>query len=171
MMRLALTIVCAVAIPLRDNPPSSEWVFAGTGGKLVYKTTPRGDRILDFSHAGYMGGGVDLPTVPVRQTVQPSEDDITDAIQAAIDEVGAMALEDGFRGAVLLEPGIFHVSRTLRISENGVVLRGSGSRGETRSTLKLSGEPFLAIAVRENDGQGGSGVAGQELPEAKTTIQ
>jgi hypothetical protein len=34
----------------------SEWVYAGPSGKLVYKTTPAGDRIMDFSHAGYMGG-------------------------------------------------------------------------------------------------------------------
>ena len=41
----------------------SEWVYAGPNGKLVYKTTPAGDRIMDFSHAGYMGGGVALPAV------------------------------------------------------------------------------------------------------------
>ena len=45
--------------------PTSQWVYPGTDGKLVYKTTPAGDRIMDFSHAGYLGGGVALPNVPV----------------------------------------------------------------------------------------------------------
>ena len=43
-----------------QNPASgvqSEWVYKGTDGKLKYKTTPAGDRIMDFSHAGHMGGG------------------------------------------------------------------------------------------------------------------
>src|SRR5688500_18183541 len=49
----------------------SEWVSRGADGKLVYKTTERGDRIMDFSHAGYMGGGVAIPDVPVMVTVKP----------------------------------------------------------------------------------------------------
>jgi hypothetical protein len=44
--------------------PKSEWVYPGPDGKLVYKMTPAGDRIMNFSHAGYMGGGVALPVVP-----------------------------------------------------------------------------------------------------------
>ena len=43
---------------------TSQWVYPGPDGKLVYKTTPAGDRIMDFSYAGYMGGGVALPDVP-----------------------------------------------------------------------------------------------------------
>ena len=44
-----------------QQPAKSQWVFPGADGKLVYKTTPAGDKIMDFSHAGYMGGGVKLP--------------------------------------------------------------------------------------------------------------
>jgi hypothetical protein len=72
-------------------PAKSEWVYPGPNGKLVYKTTPAGDKIMDFSSAGYMGGGVALPTVPVKLSIKPSgTDDDTAIIQAAIDEVGAM---------------------------------------------------------------------------------
>ena len=46
----------ALAESSRQN--QSEWVFRNDRGKLTYKTTSRGDRIMDFSHAGYMGGGV-----------------------------------------------------------------------------------------------------------------
>src|SRR5436305_11558998 len=80
---------------------TSEWVHPGPDGKLVYKTTPAGDRIMDFSYAGYMGGGVALPDVPAKRTVKPTGgDDDTAAIQSAIDAVAAMPIENGFRGAV-----------------------------------------------------------------------
>ena len=42
-----------------------------SSGKLVYKATKKGDRIIDFSHAGYKGGGVTLPYVPAKLTVHP----------------------------------------------------------------------------------------------------
>src|SRR6185436_16713589 len=121
----------------------SQWCHPGPDGKLSYKTTPAGDRLMDFSHAGYMGGGVALPNVPVKQTVKPSGGgDDTAVIQKAINEVAALKLENGFRGAVLLAPGVFTCSNTLTISASGVVLRGSGSMGETsRTTIKLAGKP------------------------------
>src|SRR5215213_2676134 len=122
----ALLIVLSATLASAQN--LSEWVRPGPDGKLVYKTTPAGDKIMDFSHAGYMGGGVALPIVPVKVTVKPSgEKDDTKTIQAAIDEVAAMPLQNGFRGTVLLSPGIFNCSGTLTIAASGVVLRGSGS--------------------------------------------
>jgi len=45
----------------------SDWVYPGPDGKLVYKTTPAGDKIMDFSHAGYLGGGVPLPGENTRK--------------------------------------------------------------------------------------------------------
>ena len=123
----------------------SAWVYPGPDGKLAYQTTPAGDRIMDFSHAGYMGGGVALPQVPVKRTLQRSgTNDETAAIQKALDEVGAMKPENGFRGAVLLGPGSFPCSGTLSISSSGVVLRGSG----TGTTIRMTGEPHLAISVQ-----------------------
>ena len=53
----------------------SEWVGIGPDGRLVYKTTPNGDRIMDFSSAGYMGGGVALPVVPVKTMKRPGKPD------------------------------------------------------------------------------------------------
>ena len=138
----------AVAAP--EARPQSEWVRRGPGGKLVYKITERGDRILDFSHAGYRGGGVALPRVKVKRTVRSSggEDDCA-VVQSAIDEVSALPLSGGFRGAVLLAPGVYTCPRTLSIAASGVVLRGSGSAvGKSRSTLKLTGSPHAAIRVR-----------------------
>src|SRR5580765_4534243 len=124
----SLLIIISFGMLSAGAAPSSEWVHAGKDGKLVYKTTPAGDKIMDFSTAGYMGGGVALPDVAVKQTVKPSggEDD-TAAIQAAIDSVSALKPDGKFRGAVLLEPGNFTCSRTITMPVSGVVLRGSGS--------------------------------------------
>ncbi len=125
----------------------SNWVYPGPDGKLVYKTLPAGDKIMDFSHAGYMGGGVALPTVAVKMTVEPSGGDDTAKIQAAIDAVAGMPLKDGFRGAVLLAPGVYTCSDPIKIAASGVVLRGSASMGETRSTIKLVDKPHTGITV------------------------
>jgi hypothetical protein len=115
----------------------SEWVERGADGKLVYKTTPAGDRIMDFSHAGYMGGGVAIPDVPVKATLKPSGGDDSAAIQKAIDEI-----KDG---ALLLEAGVFSCSNTINISKSGVVLRG---RGPQQTTINLTGAPHNAITIR-----------------------
>jgi len=142
--------------------------------------TPAGDKIMDFSSAGYMGGGVALPTVSVRRTVEPSGGpDDTAAIQAAIDEVSAMSLDSGFRGAVLLAPGTYTCSGTISITADGVALRGSGATGPTASTIKMVGGPHCAIIIgrsgrgrnrRSGDGQSDNAPGGQRSDAAETSI-
>ena len=173
---ITFPIVMAVAAGLGAGPCQAQsraaWVYADEGGKLVYKTTAAGDRIMDFSHAGYMGGGVALPTVPAMKTVQPSGADDTASIQAAVDAVAAMPLRDGFRGAVILGPGNYVCSGTIKISAGGIVLRGSGAdKGMT--TIKLVGKPHNAIgAVSSGSKKDGTSEAAQNQPfaDAKTTI-
>jgi hypothetical protein len=143
----ALAAAAAGVVAPEALQARSRWVYPGPDGKLVYKTLPTGDRIMDFSHAGYMGGGVALPTVAVAKTIGPSGGDDTARIQAAIDEVAARPLKDGFRGAVLLAPGVYTCTGTIRITAAGIVLRGSGSVGAKRSTIKLVGKPHNGIAV------------------------
>jgi len=145
--------------------PVSEWVHPGADAKLVYKTTPAGDRIMDFSHAGYGGGGIALPDVPVVVTVPASgSGDDTLAIQRAIDRVALLPLKDGFRGTVLLANGTFSCVAPLTISASGIVLRGSGSgaRSGPASTIKLTGKPHNAITVRAPGGGRGQAAASDE---------
>jgi len=128
----------------------SAWVQFGPGGKLVYATTPKGDRIPDFSSAGYRGGGIALPRVVTRAKVSPtgSEDD-TSAIQAALDRVARLAPgARGTRGAVELAPGTFHLRGTLHMNASGVVLRGGGAEGTGATVLEMTGEPHLAIEMK-----------------------
>jgi hypothetical protein len=143
-LRLASSLLILL-LPVHAEP-KQHWVSIGPSGKLVYATLQHGDRMMDFSYAGYMGGGVPLPHPPVARTVSPSGADDTMTIQRAIDEVSALPLKDGFRGAVLLAPGVFQCSGTLTIASSGVVLRGSGA-AEGGTTLKLTGDPHTAIAI------------------------
>ena len=103
------------------------------GDRLAYGTFAMKEqsnavnRIPDFSHAGYMGGGVALPNLPTIITLSPSGGDDTALIQSAIDQVEAMDPDlNGFRGAVLLKAGTYQVDGQLFIEESGVVLRGEG---------------------------------------------
>src|SRR5262249_46291350 len=99
MTRLILAFVLAVLLvrPADAADPAKRFVYAGADGRLVYDADARGDRIPDFSHAGY-GGGAAIPDVPVRVTVPPASGDSGARIQAAIDYVaGLQADEKGFR--------------------------------------------------------------------------
>jgi hypothetical protein len=151
---LVSLILAGGTISLSAEQPTSQWIFYGPDGKLHYKTTPAGDRIMDFSYAGYMGGGVALPTVRAKRTLQPSGDDDTATIQAAVDEVAAMPLENGFRGAVELAPGTFNCSATITIAADGVVLRGSGATGDGSTTIKMTGRQHLAVRAQGPRGRG-----------------
>ena len=90
-----------------DLAPTVTRVYPGPDGKLVYVPDEQGNTISDCSHAGYGGGGVPIPTVPVKETIWPVAGDNTAHVQAAIDKVSALPLDrNGFRGAVLLRAGL-----------------------------------------------------------------
>ena len=105
----------------------SELIYPGKDGRLIYMSDEKGNIIPDFSHAGYMGGGVKLPIVPVRVTVEPGKGNDALRIQASIDRVSKMPLDkNGFRGAVLLKKGRYELAEPIKISASGVILRGEG---------------------------------------------
>jgi hypothetical protein len=142
-----LAIALILAWPL-SGQHSSKWVYFGSDHRLRYKTDDRGNRILDFSYAGYGGGGIRLPVAQVAKTVQLAPGDNTSRIQAAIDEVSKQAPDaNGLRGAVRLEAGPYDVAGTVMISSGGVVLRGSGS-GEGGTTIRLTGAPHRFLVIR-----------------------
>ncbi len=96
-------------------------------GTLSYRTSDRGDRIPDSSFAGYRASEESIPFVPVRVVVGSPDVDNTMAIQDAIDQIAKLPLDQhGFRGAVLIPPGKYPVSGTLKIRASGVVVRGCG---------------------------------------------
>ncbi len=131
----------------KSNEAKSQWAYINSQGKLTYKTLEDGDRIMDFSFAGYMGDGVSIPFPSIKITISPSAGDNTDAVQNAIDQVSKMEMVNGFRGTVLLEPGNYDCDRTLTIKASGVVLRGSGS-GPDGSIIYMTGQPHTCISVK-----------------------
>lgn len=138
--------VCAHSKTTKDSP-----VHITKDGKLEYKTDEKGNRVPDYSYCGYMASEESIPDVPVKVIVSQTEKDATFQIQSAIDYVASMPIgKNGFRGAVLLEPGIYKISGNLRIYASGIVLRGSGCKengtiligtGKDRETLiQVSGK-------------------------------
>ncbi len=86
---------------------------------------------IDFSYAGYGGGGVPIPAPPAVLSVRPTGGDDTALLQGALDQAA---------GAVLLQPGRYRVSGSLIMAKSGVVLRGAGNvtivaTGKSRRTL------------------------------------
>jgi hypothetical protein len=113
--------------PAQDIPPTTTLVYPGTDGRLVYVADSLGNKIPDFSNAGYKGGGVPIPYVAIKATLWPVPGDNSANIQAAIDKVSALPLDaSGFRGAVLLKMGLYRLEKPLYIKASGVVLRGEG---------------------------------------------
>ena len=75
---LGLTLLCPEA---RAAP--SERVYLDEQGRLRSVSDQDTQRIADFSHAGYEGGGVAIPDVDAVVTIGPVDGDDTASIQAA----------------------------------------------------------------------------------------
>ncbi|MBL9217127.1 MAG: hypothetical protein JNG82_01455 [Opitutaceae bacterium] len=133
----------------------SKLAALGPDGRLHYAAyTEQGDRLPDFSHCGYGGGGVPLPNAAVKVALEPQSGGTDDAprIQAALDRVAALPLgADGLRGVVLLRRGTYRCGATLRITASGVVLRGEGK--DEGGTLLLAtfrtAKPLVQIGGKE----------------------
>jgi hypothetical protein len=135
------------------------FVSVDKAGKLVYETDKRGDRVPDFSHCGYGGGGEAVPDVAVRVVVSSGKGDNGPRIQAAIDYVSRLSADKhGLRGAVLLLAGWHEIAGSLHITTGGVILRGQGqgtdgtvlvATGKDRRTLvRIHGKNDLQPAAK-----------------------
>ena len=119
---------------------NSEIVELDTNGALTYIRDAEGNVIPDFSYAGYMGGGVEIPTVLTEFNVSPIPGDNTAHIQAFIDQAAQLPADAlGLRGAILLEAGRYEIHGTLRLNQSGVVLRGVGDEADTLTNTVLIG--------------------------------
>lgn len=135
---LLLLLFFYAAVSIAQNV--SERVFEDEAGNLRYFTDAEQNRIPDFSHAGYMNGEAEIPSVPTVMTISPVAGDNTAHIQAAIDVVGAMTPDaNGIRGALLLEAGSYDIAGSLLIGFSGVVLRGSGQGEDPATNTVLNG--------------------------------
>src|SRR3974390_1392930 len=78
--------------------------FGGPDQRLHSRPHSRGTSILDFSSAGYRGGGVKLPSAVIAQRLTTAAGDSTARIQAALDNA---------TGAVVLAAGEYQIAGTL----------------------------------------------------------
>ena len=161
-------ILSLTACSLQAQLNFSRWVCPGPSGRLQYLTNALGDRIPDFSMVGYQGGGVPLPDLTAllgtqrAVMVSPVDGDDGAAIQAAIDRVSAMPLqEDGFRGLVQLAAGEYQIEGQLRIRASGVVLRGAGDEPQG-TVLRATGKSQRAVIVVDPGSGSWRPVAGTE---------
>ena len=68
------TLVFCISIhqgKAQDILPTTSLVYPGTDGKLIYVSDSLGNKIPDFSNAGYKGGGVPIPRVQFKAVVWP----------------------------------------------------------------------------------------------------
>src|SRR5687767_15625622 len=103
---IAISLFCCHGLSsyAQDMRPTTSLVYPGTDGKLVYVPDSLGNRIPDFSNAGYKGGGVSLPYVQPKVIVWPVKGDNSDHLQNIIDSISALPPDgSGFRGAILLK--------------------------------------------------------------------
>ena len=127
---------------------------------LDYNADEAGNVIPDFSTVGYHYGA-DLPldtaatftvnpSATVEDCIETFDDDAgygyvcdaddTAAIQAAVDAVSAMDLDEaGIRGTVMLAPGTFFVGGTVSVMASGVILKGAG---EDETTIWATHETY-----------------------------
>ncbi len=155
---------------------NSSVVRVDAQGRLSYPADANGNRIPDFSHAGYRGGGVALPTaIPVVGTLAPTSGDQTSRIQAALDAVAAMpAGADGYRGTLQLSAGTWLVLGTLRLTTSGVVLAGVGNDDDPagNTILQRTGTSQAALIQAGNhDDQFESEVAGTRSQITNAMVQ
>lgn len=137
-----LSVLLLVLISnLASGQYQSTIVHFNDSSRLVYHSDMDGNRVPDFSHAGYKSGEVDIPEVPVVLEIGPIGGDNTAHIQSAIDQVSGMEEdENGVRGTVLLKPGLYPIHGVIHINSSGIVLRGSGEGTDTADNTILQGK-------------------------------
>ncbi len=106
-------------VELGEKGPNHSELWGESGERW----SPRG-RLPDFSHAGYHQGEAPPPEVPVAADVRDFGavgDGVTDDSQAFL-----AAIESVERGAIFIPEGRYRLTRVLRLTRSGVVLRGAG---------------------------------------------
>ena len=72
-----LMIFIAGASVITAQSWQSEIVYLDENENLVYESDDEGNRIADFSFAGYKNGNEEIPFVPIVKTISPVEGDNT----------------------------------------------------------------------------------------------
>jgi hypothetical protein len=141
MKNILIVLLCIFA---QSELFSQALVSLDQNGVLKYTEDGLGNKVPDYSAVGYKNGEDSIPTIPVKATINALVGDNVANIQAAIDLVSAMPLDaNGFRGAVLLKAGKYHVQDSIFIKSSGVVLRGEGNKTIIYATATTQFNVFI----------------------------
>jgi len=159
LQRFAVLIFGLLSTYLAHCQNSSELIYLDQDELTYVPFAMKGrsnevNTIPDFSFAGYMGGGVSLPTdIPIKATVFPEAGDDVQRIQDAINMVESLDPDqNGFRGVVLIKAGHYSLENILAIRESGVILRGEG---QGLNGTVLHSNPKVSHSVISILGDGG----------------
>jgi hypothetical protein len=133
-MSNTLLIQFFLCITLIVSSQSTTLVSIDANGKLTYSADEKGNVIPDFSGVGYRNSEVPIPYVPVVKTVTAVVGDNVANVQNAINEVAAMPLVNGIRGAILFKAGTYGMNKAINVSASGIVLQGEGLSTNFRAT-------------------------------------
>lgn len=124
--KFSIKTLCVLLLGLSQPATAQNFPLQVKSNKISYTKDAKGNRILDFSYCGYKASEQDIPNVENVIFVSLRQNDASEVIQRAIDYVSSLKPnKQGFRGAVLLDKGVFNLSKSLWIRTSGVVLRGS----------------------------------------------
>ncbi|GAB5442847.1 MAG: hypothetical protein Fues2KO_31960 [Fuerstiella sp.] len=131
---------------VQETVTGSAFAYYGEADRLIHPLDALGNRIADFSSAGYMNGNQPVPNVESLVdatrivTVSPGPGDDLAALQAAINQVENLTPNSsGFRGIVRLTAGEFQISGQLQILESGILLQGAGDGADAGTSTILRG--------------------------------
>jgi hypothetical protein len=145
----------------------SVYAYYSDAGRLISPLDELGNRVADFSAAGFRHGEAPLPEIdtlfPASRIVRvfPGSGDDGSRIQNAIDQVSAYLRDrNGFRGLVQLAAGEYQINGQINIMASGVVLRGAGDGDNPANStiLRATGTSVRSLVVIGN-GADPSGVS------------
>jgi len=173
VQRLYFLIFSLASVCFAQGQNASQLIYLDQG-ELTYVPfsmtgqTNEVNTIPDFSYAGYMGGGVSLPTdISIKVALTPGAGDDAQRIQDAIKLVEALEPDqNGFRGVVLIKAGHYSLDNILAIRESGVVLRGEG---QGLNGTVLHANPRVEHSIISILGDGGITVDQQSEEEITST--
>ncbi|HKK61141.1 MAG TPA: discoidin domain-containing protein, partial [Bacteroidales bacterium] len=146
-----LLAVIAVFLSFNAFAQTTSLVSIDGSGHMTYSPDAKGNVLPDFSYVGYHHGEKPIPDVRVIKTISPKAGDNLAHIQDAIDYVADQpADENGHKGALLLNAGLYEVSGTIQM-RSGVVLRGEGTNTIIRAVF-TSRDPLISVNSGDSPG-------------------
>ncbi len=170
MLLIATTLAATALTASAWN--SAKVVVDPVTGRLSYPADSEGNRIPDYSNAGYRGANEDIPNVTNIIGTIPAGSSLAQ-INAII---AAANVSPTQRGVLLMEAGTYTINGTILVNKPGLVLRGAGDGrdGGPATIIKQTSMIWQTVVIDVNGGTGGrysNKVAGTETEITTQRVQ